>query len=460
MTSKVLIVEDSVDILEMLVSIIRFETDYEVKAAPSAAVALEIMRDWHPDVILTDLMMPGISGLDLISRVAEVIGPPRPKIIAISGFPALESEARARGASDFQLKPIDTGEILSLLDVDQEAARSLRDSRARAIERRRAASARAERALEEALAARPGFPANLDRVVGVLSRYFGEVCVAVVMLRNGEPEILASSAALCGRGPVTHRLLQLSIDVIETGSALVIADLRDLPFFTRTEDGSSLQFLVASPVALPSGPAVGALLMVDRRPHPFDALDLAILQHVARTGTEVLRGTPPPVFLTFGGFLIPSVWRNWLAAELARVGEEGLSMAMVETQRADWDPKEAEALMESLRPRAAIAEQEPRTMYVYQVGKDRQGGLDQILRTIDEHMGIAYAAVLEVEGLELTQRSEGVLDLLSAVLDGARRRSPGARLRTVVRPELFQAGSAKKVSSANATSSGRSTGKQ
>lgn len=65
---RILIVDDEPDALAVLELLFRME-GYEVQRAPDAATALELAHAARPDLVLTDLMMPGIDGLELCARL-------------------------------------------------------------------------------------------------------------------------------------------------------------------------------------------------------------------------------------------------------------------------------------------------------------------------------------------------------------------------------------------------------
>ncbi len=71
---KVAIIEDDMAIVQMYRT--KFETEgYEVATAPDGAAGLELIDSFEPDIILLDLMMPNMNGLDMLARLrAEPAG--------------------------------------------------------------------------------------------------------------------------------------------------------------------------------------------------------------------------------------------------------------------------------------------------------------------------------------------------------------------------------------------------
>ena len=106
MSCKILLVDDSRDLLDAYVAVLESSTPYGVRTATGGRMAMEIIREWHPDIVVTDVMMPDMNGLELISHMRSELPPPLPTIVVWSGFPDFEEEARRRGAQVFQPKPL------------------------------------------------------------------------------------------------------------------------------------------------------------------------------------------------------------------------------------------------------------------------------------------------------------------------------------------------------------------
>ena len=84
---KVLVIDDEEDFLSLLaIAIERNLENVEVMKTSSSEGAFQGISQFAPDLIITDLMMPGTSGLEFIARVKEVA--PNIPIVAMSGFPS------------------------------------------------------------------------------------------------------------------------------------------------------------------------------------------------------------------------------------------------------------------------------------------------------------------------------------------------------------------------------------
>ena len=116
MTSKshVLVVDDEAGIRESLSSILKDE-GYHVEAVASAEEALQRAASGDLEVILLDVWLPGIDGLDALSRLQAI--PRAPAVIMISGHGTIETAVRATklGAFDFIEKPLSLEKIIVLV---------------------------------------------------------------------------------------------------------------------------------------------------------------------------------------------------------------------------------------------------------------------------------------------------------------------------------------------------------
>ncbi|MBU3937366.1 MAG: response regulator, partial [Proteobacteria bacterium] len=113
--ASVLIVDDDLDMLSMLERIVRKKCRCEVKTASSGENAWQILEDWHPDLVLTDIKMPGLDGLTLLQKIKDRY--PSIAVIMMSGYGTVESAivALKSGAYDFIQKPFDNDHLLHVL---------------------------------------------------------------------------------------------------------------------------------------------------------------------------------------------------------------------------------------------------------------------------------------------------------------------------------------------------------
>lgn len=112
--TRLLLVEDLVRVRTALHSLLQQEPDFEVIGeAGDGSTALAIARRDCPDVILIDLALPGINGLDVIRILREEGCPARVVVLTIHG--ELREQAEAAGADLFLEKGISPEDLLEAL---------------------------------------------------------------------------------------------------------------------------------------------------------------------------------------------------------------------------------------------------------------------------------------------------------------------------------------------------------
>ena len=80
---KILVVEDEFGLQELFRDIFQME-GYEVRVAVDGRNGYEIYREFNPDLVFTDVVMPEMSGIELVRKIREV--EPEIKVIFVSGF--------------------------------------------------------------------------------------------------------------------------------------------------------------------------------------------------------------------------------------------------------------------------------------------------------------------------------------------------------------------------------------
>jgi putative two-component system response regulator len=143
---RILIVDDEFGARTALAALLRRE-GWDVKDASDGATALELCATFRPDLILLDILMPGMSGFEVCRRIKATPETRLTPVVLITGLSNTEDriEGINAGADDFLSKPIDFNELLartrSLLRLKQftdelENAESVLFSLARSIEAR------------------------------------------------------------------------------------------------------------------------------------------------------------------------------------------------------------------------------------------------------------------------------------------------------------------------------------
>ncbi|HEX8709920.1 MAG TPA: HD domain-containing phosphohydrolase [Pyrinomonadaceae bacterium] len=149
--ARLLITDDELEIRDVLYELL--SSEYECAAVPSAEDALALLRVTPFDLIISDITMGGMSGLEMIPPVLQLA--PETVVVMVSGMQTIESaiEALRLGAFDYIMKPFD------LRQVEAAVKRALEHHELRAAKRRY------ENQLEELVEQRT---AELDRALNSL----------------------------------------------------------------------------------------------------------------------------------------------------------------------------------------------------------------------------------------------------------------------------------------------------
>ena len=126
---RILVIDDERAIRESFRNLLE-DNDYDVLEAENGRVGLELLAQERPDLILVDLRMPEVDGLEVLHRVQE--DSPDTPIIVVSGTGIVGDmvEALRIGAWDYLLKPIeDLSVLLHAVDKALERARLIRENR-------------------------------------------------------------------------------------------------------------------------------------------------------------------------------------------------------------------------------------------------------------------------------------------------------------------------------------------
>lgn len=120
---KVLVVDDQQDVLDTIEVYLEERNDLEVTSIDDSVKALEIIKNQHFDLLITDILMPEINGIELIDKVRGI--KPSLKIIACSGGGDSGSivaglaldQALNEGAGVALLKPFTQEELLARIEM-------------------------------------------------------------------------------------------------------------------------------------------------------------------------------------------------------------------------------------------------------------------------------------------------------------------------------------------------------
>src|SRR5690606_21640723 len=119
---RVLVVDDEVNALEALETLLADE-GYKVESARDGEQALAKLERFEPEVILTDLKMPRVGGLELVERGRAAL--PHAAFVVMTAYGTIDTavEAIKRGAENYVTKPIDIDALTALLGRAMERAK-------------------------------------------------------------------------------------------------------------------------------------------------------------------------------------------------------------------------------------------------------------------------------------------------------------------------------------------------
>jgi CheY-like chemotaxis protein len=188
--ARILIVEDDQDFRTMLETMIRFE-GHDVHLATNGETGLAQAQVKKPDILLTDIQMPGIDGYEFVRRVRADPALAHAYCILITGQGGQEAKLTAlrAGADDFLEKPASRPEILGRVEIAQKVLgvqRMQREAEARA-----AALEEAPRKVLEALA---GLDKAVEEAQAAISRKDAPGLVACI---KGAKSAAAAIRAAC-----------------------------------------------------------------------------------------------------------------------------------------------------------------------------------------------------------------------------------------------------------------------
>ncbi|MDH3557852.1 MAG: sigma-54 dependent transcriptional regulator, partial [Deltaproteobacteria bacterium] len=123
--NTILVVDDDPQLRHSFKKILTKE-GHTVKTAPTGELGLEIVRESVPDLVIMDVRLPGMNGLEALQAIHEIES--KLPVIVMTAFGTTETaiEATKLGAFDYVLKPFEIPDILALIKQAFEAGRFMR----------------------------------------------------------------------------------------------------------------------------------------------------------------------------------------------------------------------------------------------------------------------------------------------------------------------------------------------
>jgi two-component system, NtrC family, response regulator len=125
---RLVVIDDEVNAAAALETLLR-DDGYEVARANDARSGLQLVEKNDPDLVLTDLRMPGMDGLELLAKIRETR--PETMVLLMTAFGTVKTAVKAMklGAEDYLSKPIDVEELEVVLEKTLEKKRLLEETR-------------------------------------------------------------------------------------------------------------------------------------------------------------------------------------------------------------------------------------------------------------------------------------------------------------------------------------------
>jgi two-component system KDP operon response regulator KdpE len=109
--ARVLVVDDEPQITRVLKTVLTSQ-GYQVRTAAEGEAALSSLGEWHPELVITDLYMPRMDGVELCRRIRAVSSIPI-IVLSVKGEERTKVEALDSGADDYVTKPFGADELLA-----------------------------------------------------------------------------------------------------------------------------------------------------------------------------------------------------------------------------------------------------------------------------------------------------------------------------------------------------------
>lgn len=124
MKQKILAIDDQIHMLKLLERIVEELTDYEITATNNPVEALELLSENQYDLVVTDMKMPGVDGMEILKYLTDNKRFEQAIIITAFGSMETATDALALGAFDYITKPFKKDQIIFAIDRAMRLQRS------------------------------------------------------------------------------------------------------------------------------------------------------------------------------------------------------------------------------------------------------------------------------------------------------------------------------------------------
>lgn len=301
--SSVLIVDDEESIRETLSEFLK-DDGHSARTAETAVIALDILSKEKIDVVISDIILPQITGVELLTTIKKEY--PLIQVVLITGEPNVETASQAvrEGAFDYLTKPVtersvcqvvrSASKIKRLEDENRkykEKLETLVEIRTKQLDNY---SNRLRHVADNAkkLALCNSVAELAPKVLQILSQNMGAQGGSFYLRKNEYLELIWSldqdhSARKIKIPPVPQSVIG---KLFERKEAFVVEDIRtDGNYKTSGWTGYSNGSLIALPCQNPDGIIRGVLTLHNKEDQPFNEQDIEIGQIVASHSVEALR---------------------------------------------------------------------------------------------------------------------------------------------------------------------------
>ncbi len=304
---KILVADDDEALLNTLVWILK-DRGYEVVPVANASSLINHLIDEHPDLLMLDIMMPKVDGLQILEQIKTDERWRDLPVLMVSSMSPEEGTVKALGlgASDFISKPFRVKELLARVDAHLRTGRALREARQEARDRAAEAKARAEEAAIRAemvdilhevtdalkaeeiyhiLARRVAHVLNIAKCSLVIPRADGKIGLVVVTSDN--PMLRNLEIQLDGYPEIRKAL--------STNQPVLVADVRTDPLYAEVRERWSKEgvkvatkSVIAIPFSLHGAQSGVFFLRTIEETTPLTLQDVAFAEQVVKTAVNAI----------------------------------------------------------------------------------------------------------------------------------------------------------------------------
>ncbi|HHL39918.1 MAG TPA: diguanylate cyclase [Deltaproteobacteria bacterium] len=288
-TPRILVVEDNLTLAAVYRDILS-SMGFEIRHDVSGEEALDTVKSWEPDLVVLDLMLPGINGTEVCEAVRRLELRRRPAIIVVSSTSNKKTivEALTRGADDYVSKPVDELEFVARINAQLRICdfhRELEDDK---------------RNLEEILAISRAVNATLDsqQILSTIVRKVADVvnavrCSIVLIAKYNEGYVLVTND--------DPEVSDLKIDLrrypeirtaVDTKRTIVVDDLAKDPLMEHVREyvrGCEAMSALVVPIIIGDEVLGTLFLKTNKRCHGFSDKEIQFCEIVANNSYHAIK---------------------------------------------------------------------------------------------------------------------------------------------------------------------------